>query len=146
MHSEPNTTFNPEDPHHFADLGEHHGHHITSAKVLIRVILALVILTALTVFASQFEKYLGDKLGVRELVDRTQHALVVLVDGVDRLGNDLAGHRGGARGIVAVLHQAVVEHAGGATGDWSAVPVTRSMRGSSWPRWRSSAWSSCCRR
>lgn len=63
MPHEPNTAFDPNDPHGFADLGEHHGHHITSARMLVGVILTLVVLTAATVFASQFETYLTTELG-----------------------------------------------------------------------------------
>lgn len=63
MHSEHNAAFNPDDPHGFADLGEHHGHHITSAKTLITVIVSLVILTALTVGASEVETYLTVQMG-----------------------------------------------------------------------------------
>ena len=63
MQSQPNTAFNPDDPHGFADLGEHHGHHITSAKTLVTVILSLVVLTAATVAASKFETYLTTELG-----------------------------------------------------------------------------------
>lgn len=63
MHSEPNAAFNPDDPHGFSALGEHHGHHITSASTLLKVIASLVILTALTVAAAQVESYLVSVMG-----------------------------------------------------------------------------------
>lgn len=63
MQAQTAKTFDPNDPHGFADLGEHHGHHITSTKVLITVILSLVVLTALTVFASSVETYLVNQMG-----------------------------------------------------------------------------------
>ena len=63
MQPHPNAAFDPNDPHHFGDLGEHHGHHITSARMLVTVILALVALTALTIFASKFETYLTAEMG-----------------------------------------------------------------------------------
>lgn len=63
MNAQSPQAFDPDDPHHFGDLGEHHGHHITSAKMLVTVILSLVFFTALTVFASKFETYLTTELG-----------------------------------------------------------------------------------
>lgn len=63
MHNDPNPAFDPNDPHHFSELGEHHGHHITSARMLVTVILSLVVLTALTIFASKFETYLTTEMG-----------------------------------------------------------------------------------
>lgn len=63
MHNDPNPAFDPNDPHHFGELGEHHGHHITSARMLVTVILSLVVLTALTIFASKFETYLTTEMG-----------------------------------------------------------------------------------
>lgn len=63
MQPHPNAAFDPNDPHGFADLGEHHGHHITSARTLVTIILVLVGLTALTVGASEVETYLTTEMG-----------------------------------------------------------------------------------
>lgn len=63
MQAEPAKTFDPNDPHGFAELGEHHGHHIASTRTLVIVILTLVVLTALTVFASTVETYLVNEMG-----------------------------------------------------------------------------------
>jgi caa(3)-type oxidase subunit IV len=60
MQAQPAKTFDPNDPHGFADLGEHH---ITSTRMLVVVILTLVVLTALTVFASSIETYLVKEMG-----------------------------------------------------------------------------------
>jgi cytochrome c oxidase subunit 4 len=55
--------FDPLDPHHFSDLGEHHGHHITHWRTLLGVLVALLLCTGLTVFAAQFETYLIQDMG-----------------------------------------------------------------------------------
>lgn len=57
------SAFNPADPHHFSDLGEHHGHHITSWQTLLGVLIALLALTGLTISAAQFETYLIREMG-----------------------------------------------------------------------------------
>lgn len=62
-HPQAPLAFDPNDPHGFGELGEHHGHHVTSFKVLLGVLIALLVLTGLTVFASQFETYLTTELG-----------------------------------------------------------------------------------
>ena len=63
MQAQPAQTFDPNDPHGFAELGEHHGHHITSTRTLVVVILTLVVLTALTVVTSSIETYLVKEMG-----------------------------------------------------------------------------------
>ncbi|MDQ7012709.1 MAG: cytochrome C oxidase subunit IV family protein [Planctomycetota bacterium] len=63
MKAETAKTFDPNDPHGFAELGEHHGHHITSTKMLITVILILVALTGLTILTSEAETYLVKEMG-----------------------------------------------------------------------------------
>ena len=63
MHADTTQTFDQNDPHHFSDLGEHHGHHINSTRTLVTVILVLVAFTGLTVFASQVETFLTSSLG-----------------------------------------------------------------------------------
>jgi len=55
--------FDPVDPHHFADLGEHHGHNITHWKTLLGVLVALLCFTGLTIFAASFETYLIQEMG-----------------------------------------------------------------------------------
>lgn len=55
--------FDPNDPHGFAELGEHHGHHIAQTRTLVTVILTLVALTALTIGASAVETYLVNTMG-----------------------------------------------------------------------------------
>jgi caa(3)-type oxidase subunit IV len=84
MNAETPQAFDPNDPHHFGDLGEHHGHHITSAKMLVTVILMLVVFTALTVFASQFETYLTTELGwfLPDIVNVAIAMSIALVKGV----------------------------------------------------------------
>lgn len=63
MHADTTQAFDPNDPHHFRDLGEHQGHHINSARLLITIILLLVGFTGLTIFASSFETFLSTGLG-----------------------------------------------------------------------------------
>lgn len=63
MKAEPVKHFDPNDPHGFADLGEHHGHHINSVRTLVVVISTLVALTGLTVLASEVETYLVKEMG-----------------------------------------------------------------------------------
>lgn len=63
MQAQPAKTFDPNDPHGFAELGEHHGHHIASTRTLVVVILTLVVLTALTVATSSIETYLVTEMG-----------------------------------------------------------------------------------
>ncbi len=63
MKAETAKTFDPNDPHGFAELGEHHGHHITSTKMLLTVILILVALTGLTILTSEAETYLVKEMG-----------------------------------------------------------------------------------
>ena len=55
--------FDPLDPHGFGDLGEHHGHHITSLRTLVTVLIALLIFTFLTAGAAEFETYLITDMG-----------------------------------------------------------------------------------
>ncbi len=63
MKAETAKTFDPNDPHGFAELGEHHGHHITSTRMLVTVILILVAFTGLTVLTSEAETYLVKEMG-----------------------------------------------------------------------------------
>lgn len=60
---QPVEAFNPDDPHHFSDLGEHHGHNITNARTLVGVLLALLACTALTVGAAEVERYAVFEMG-----------------------------------------------------------------------------------
>src|SRR5688572_9915255 len=55
--------FDPNDPHHFSDLGEHHGHHIARWQTLLTVLVALLCFTGLTVSAAQAETYLIQQMG-----------------------------------------------------------------------------------
>ncbi|MBK7404311.1 MAG: cytochrome C oxidase subunit IV family protein [Phycisphaerales bacterium] len=55
--------FDPNDPHHFSDLGEHHGHHITPTRTLLMVLGALLFCTALTVVAAEVERYAVFEMG-----------------------------------------------------------------------------------
>ncbi len=63
MHADTTHAFDPNDPHHFGDLGEHKGHHINSTRLLVTIILTLVFFTGLTIFASRFETFLSSDLG-----------------------------------------------------------------------------------
>ena len=63
MNTKHTHAFDPLDPHGFGDLGEHHGHHITSLKTLVVVLLVLLFFTVLTAAAAQFESYLMIDLG-----------------------------------------------------------------------------------
>jgi cytochrome c oxidase subunit 4 len=63
MHAHTASSFDPVDPHHFSELGEHHGHHVTPWQTLLGVLLVLLFFTGLTVFTAQAETYLIREMG-----------------------------------------------------------------------------------